>query len=32
MAEWTGWVFIEGDDLHPQGNRRTMASGTPRID
>ena len=31
MAEWTGWVFIEGDDLHPQGNRRTVASGTPHI-
>jgi gluconokinase len=28
----TGWVFIEGDDLHPQANREKMASGIPLDD
>lgn len=28
----TGWEFAEGDDLHPEGNRRTMASGHPLDD
>ncbi|MGI9002698.1 MAG: gluconokinase [Pseudonocardia sp.] len=28
----TGWAFAEGDDLHPEDNRRTMASGHPLDD
>ncbi|TCK22704.1 gluconokinase [Pseudonocardia endophytica] len=28
----TGWTFVEGDDLHPEVNRRTMAAGTPLTD
>ena len=27
-----GWVFMEGDDLHPEANRRKMAAGTPLTD
>jgi len=25
----TGWVFQEGDDLHPEANRKKMAAGAP---
>jgi len=25
----TGWAFQEGDDLHPDANRKKMAAGTP---
>ncbi len=32
IAERTGWCFIEGDDLHPEANRKKMASGTPLDD
>lgn len=32
LADATGWSFVEGDDLHPERNRRTMASGTPLTD
>lgn len=32
LADATGWTFVEGDDLHPEENRRTMASGTPLTD
>lgn len=32
VAERMGWEFIEGDDLHPEANRRTMAAGTPLTD
>ena len=32
VAEKMGWEFIEGDDLHPEANRRTMAAGTPLTD
>jgi gluconokinase len=28
----TGWVFVEGDDLHPPANRAKMAAGTPLDD
>ncbi|MGH3564972.1 MAG: gluconokinase [Pseudonocardia sp.] len=28
----TGWEFVEGDDLHPEGNRRKMAAGHPLDD
>ena len=32
LAERLGWAFIEGDDLHPEANRRKMAAGTPLTD
>ena len=32
VAERMGWTFIEGDDLHPEANRRKMAAGTPLTD
>ena len=32
IAERLDWVFIEGDDLHPEVNRRRMAAGTPLTD
>ena len=32
VAERLGWEFIEGDDLHPEANRRAMAAGTPLTD
>ena len=32
MAERVGWVFIAGDDLHPEANRRKMAAGVPLTD
>ena len=32
IAERLDWVFIEGDDLHPEANRRKMAAGTPLTD
>lgn len=28
----TGWVFQEGDNLHPEDNRKKMAAGTPLDD
>jgi gluconokinase len=28
----TGWVFAEGDDFHPEANRRKMAAGHPLDD
>ncbi|MBW0115530.1 gluconokinase [Pseudonocardia abyssalis] len=28
----TGWAFAEGDDLHPEANRRKMAAGHPLDD
>lgn len=28
IAERMDWAFIEGDDLHPEANRRKMAAGT----
>jgi gluconokinase len=28
----TGWTFAEGDDLHPEANRRAMAAGRPLED
>jgi gluconokinase len=28
----TGWVFVEGDDLHPEANRAKMAAGRPLDD
>ena len=32
IAERMDWGFIEGDDLHPEANRRKMAAGTPLTD
>lgn len=32
LADATGWTFVEGDDLHPDANRRKMAAGTPLTD
>jgi carbohydrate kinase (thermoresistant glucokinase family) len=32
IAEQSGWHFIEGDDLHPDANKKKMASGTPLND
>ena len=32
IARRMDWVFIEGDDLHPEANRRKMAAGTPLTD
>lgn len=32
IAERLDWMFIEGDDLHPEANRRKMAAGTPLTD
>ncbi|MGD9987991.1 gluconokinase [Pseudonocardia sp.] len=32
VAERTGWAFVEGDDLHPEANRRKMAAGVPLDD
>ena len=32
LAEALGARFIEGDDLHPPGNRALMAAGTPLTD
>jgi len=32
LAGATGWTFVEGDDLHPDENRRRMAAGTPLTD
>ncbi len=32
LAADGGWLFIEGDDLHPPANREKMASGTPLTD
>jgi gluconokinase len=28
----TGWTFAEGDDMHPEANRRAMAAGHPLHD
>jgi gluconokinase len=28
----TGWVFVEGDDLHPEANRAKMSAGHPLDD
>ena len=32
IARRMEWRFIEGDDLHPEANRRKMAAGTPLTD
>jgi gluconokinase len=32
LVRRTGWVFVEGDDLHPENNRAKMASGIPLDD
>ena len=32
IADRMGCAFIEGDDLHPESNRRKMAAGTPLTD
>ena len=32
IAERLGWEFVEGDDLHPEANRRKMAAGAPLTD
>lgn len=32
LVRRTGWVFVEGDDLHPERNRAKMASGVPLDD
>lgn len=32
LCRRTGWAGIEGDDLHPPGNREKMAAGTPLTD
>ena len=32
LARRMGWTFIEGDDLHPEANRRKMAAGMPLTD
>jgi gluconokinase len=32
LVERTGWVFQEGDELHPAANRAKMAAGTPLDD
>ena len=32
LARRMDWRFIEGDDLHPEANRRKMAVGTPLTD
>jgi gluconokinase len=32
LVKRTGWVFQEGDDLHPEANRAKMAAGTPLTD
>ncbi|MEU7815728.1 gluconokinase [Pseudonocardia sp. NPDC049154] len=32
LVRRTGWAFAEGDDLHPEENRRKMAAGQPLTD
>ena len=32
LADRTGWEFAEGDDFHPERNRRKMAAGQPLDD
>ena len=32
IAQRMDWVFLEGDDLHPEANRLKMAAGTPLTD
>ena len=32
LAERMGWAFVEGDDLHPESNRRKMAAGESPTD
>ena len=32
VAQRMDWIFIEGDDLHPEANRRRMAAATPLTD
>lgn len=32
LVERTGWLFQEGDDLHPEENRAKMAAGTALTD
>ena len=32
LVDRTGWVFQEGDDLHPEANRAKMAAGHPLDD
>ena len=32
IADRMKWVFLEGDDLHPEENRKKMAAGIPLTD
>jgi len=32
LADRLGWIFVEGDDLHPAANVAKMAEGTPLTD
>jgi gluconokinase len=32
LAQALGWAFFDGDDFHPESNRRKMASGVPLED
>ena len=32
LVDRTGWPFREGDDLHPEANRKKMAAGHPLDD
>lgn len=32
LADRLGWIFVEGDDLHPATNVAKMAEGTPLTD
>jgi gluconokinase len=32
LVRRTGWVFVEGDNLHPESNRAKMAAGIPLDD
>lgn len=32
IVDRSGWVFVEGDDLHPEANRAKMTAGTPLDD
>jgi len=32
LSKHLGWVFLEGDDFHPQSNIEKMARGTPLTD
>jgi gluconokinase len=32
LSQKLGWPFFDGDDFHPEANRKKMASGTPLTD